>query len=112
MAKFLLLFIGLGAPTEIADDDETTRAYSAKWGQYMGALAQRGALDSGLPLAPSGKRVTREGVTDFELAEVDVYGYLVINADSEEAAVAIAKGAPHIELGGTTIVRPCQEPPA
>jgi hypothetical protein len=45
-------------------------------------------------------------VSELELRDVDIGGFLVIEADSSAAAEEVAAGAPHIELGGTTIVRP------
>jgi hypothetical protein len=36
---------------------------------------------------------------------------MVVNADSLDDAIAIARDAPPMALGGTTIVRPCVELP-
>jgi hypothetical protein len=110
MSTYLLLFVGQTAQPEA--DDAQTQAYNARWGEFMGGLAQRGALVGGLPLEGSGKVVAANGVTDLEVEPVDIGGYLVVSAESEADAVAIAAGAPHIELGGTTIVRPCIDLPA
>ena len=41
------------------------------------------------------------------MAEVDIGGYLIVEAETLDAAAEIARGAPHIALGGTTIVRAC-----
>jgi hypothetical protein len=107
MAKFLFLMLGLpGEPN--ADDDETA-AYNRKWRAYMGSLAQRGALESGAPLEATAKAVTSGSVTDAKLGTPDTYGYMVVNGASLDDAIAIAREAPHIALGGTTIVRPCIE---
>jgi hypothetical protein len=107
MSTYLLLFVG--QPARPAADDAQTQAYTARWGEFMGGLAQRGALVGGLPLEASGKVVAKDAVTDLEIRPVDIGGYLVVSVESEDDAVAIAAGAPHIELGGTTIVRPCIE---
>ena len=107
MAKFLFLMLGLpGEPN--ADDDETA-AYSRKWGAYMSSLAQRGALESGAPLERVAKAVTSRAVGDAKLGIPDTYGYMVVNTDSLDDAIAIARQAPHMALGGSTIVRPCIE---
>ena len=107
MAKFLFLMFGLsGQPN--ADDDET-QAYNRKWRAYMGSLAQRGALESGAPLDPTAKAVTSGSISDAKLGSPDLYGYMVVNAASLGDAIAIARDAPHIALGGSTIVRPCVE---
>jgi len=34
---------------------------------------------------------------------------MVVNTDSLDDAIAIAREAPHMALGGSTIVRPCIE---
>jgi hypothetical protein len=110
MSTYLLLFVG--QPAQSSADDPETQAYHAQWGEYMAGLGQRGALLSGLPLEPTGKVVAKSSVTELELQPVDVGGFLVVRAETEAEAVEIASGAPHIALGGTTIVRPCIELPA
>ena len=105
MAKFLFLMLGL--PGEPNASDEQTQAYNRKWGTYMGSLAQRGALESGAPLQPIAKAVTTGSVSDAKLGIPDTYGYMVVNAASLDDAIAIAREAPHMALGGSTIVRPC-----
>jgi hypothetical protein len=108
--KFLLLMRGMAAEPEASDDQ--TAAYNRRWVDLMGALARRGALESGLPLQPVAKLVGKDGASDFPVDAVDIGGYMVINAASLDEAIEIAGQAPHIELGGTTIVRPCLEVPA
>jgi len=107
MAKFLFLMFGL--PGQPNAGDEQTQAYNRKWGEYMGSLAERAALESGAPLEPVAKAVGNGSVSDAKLGSPDIYGYMVVNADSIDDAIAIAREAPHIALGGTTIVRPCIE---
>jgi hypothetical protein len=107
MPKFMLLFQGLAAQPEASDAQ--TQDYNRRWGEYMGGLAGEGRLESGAPLVPSGKVLKGRSVSDLELAEFDLGGYMVIQADSIDEAVEIALRAPHVELGGGTIVRPCLE---
>jgi hypothetical protein len=105
--KFMLLFVGLAAPGVAADAQ--TQDYMAQWGRYMGALAQEGSLESGLPFEPTGKVVGKDAVSELELGTVDIGGYLLVNAASMDDAIEISRRAPHMALGGTTIVRPCLE---
>ena len=105
METFLLLFVGRAAAPEA--DDETTQDYNRQWVAYMGGLAQRGVLKGGAPLAPTGLTVGPDGTGPFAMADVDVGGYLLVEAESLEAAAELAQDAPHIALGGTTIVRAC-----
>jgi hypothetical protein len=105
MQKFLFLMLGL--PGQPGAPDDQTQAYNLKWGQYMASLAQRGALEAGAPLEPRGKTVSSRTAADLQLARPDTYGFMVVNAPSLDDAVAIAREAPHMALGGTTVVRPC-----
>jgi hypothetical protein len=66
---------------------------------------------AGRPFADTGKVVQLGTLSDIELGEVDIGGFLLIEAESAEAAVQIAEQAPHITLGGSVIVRPCLEVP-
>jgi hypothetical protein len=110
MPKFLLLMEGLSAqPTAT---DEQTQAYNRKWMEWIGSLVKAGTLESGLPLQPVAKEVSKDAVTDRPLETRDIYGYMLINAPSLDAAVDIVRQAPHTELGGTTIIRPCLDVPA
>jgi hypothetical protein len=109
MKRFLFLMQGLPAEAGAADDQ--TRAYNRKWIEYMGSLERRGALENGAPLEPSGKTVSSTTATDTALTTPDIYGYMVVNAASLDEAIAIARDAPHMALGGTTIVRPCVDIP-
>jgi hypothetical protein len=85
----------------------TTASGAPTWAR----LAQRGALESGAPLQPIAKAVSSGSVDDAKLGTPDIYGYMVVNADSVDDAIAIARQAPHMALGGSTIVRPCVELP-
>jgi hypothetical protein len=60
-------------------------------------------------LQPIAKAVGSGTVSDAKLGTPDIYGYMVVNTDSLDDAIAIAREAPHIALGGSTIVRPCIE---
>jgi hypothetical protein len=75
--------------------------------EYFGGLARSGKLRAGAPFADTGKIVRRDAVGDVQLDQVDIGGFLLIEADSVETAAQIAAGAPHVALGGSVIVRPC-----
>ena len=109
MAKFLLLLEGRAAqPTA---SDEQTQAYNRKWTDWIRSLVQAGTLESGLPLTATAKEVTKGSVSDRPLQPEDIYGYLLVSAPSLDAVVDIVRQAPHTELGGKTIIRPCNEIP-
>ena len=105
MAQFMLLLVGRAAQPQATDDQ--TRNYNPRWMEYFGGLARAGKLHGGAPFADTGKIVRRNAVSDVQPDEVDIGGFLLIEADSVETAAQIAAGAPHIALGGSVIVRPC-----
>jgi hypothetical protein len=101
----MLLYVGLAAQPRAGD--RQTQSYNLQWADYMRDLAVAGALKSGAPFAPDGTTVKRGSVSPLQLADVDIGGYALIDAESLDAAVEIANRAPHIALGGTTIIRRC-----
>ena len=107
MQKFMLLFVGF----ELQPDDGSTltQDYMKGWGEWIAGLARRGIVESGLPFEWRGKVVKKESATDLHLQQEDIGGYMLIKAESLDEAVEIARQAPHMALGGTTIVRPCIE---
>jgi len=107
MAKFLLLLEGQAA--QPSAPDEQTRAYNRRWADWIGSLVKAGVLESGLPLTATAKEVTKESVSDLPLQATDIYGYLLLNAESLDHVIDIVRHAPHTELGGKTIIRPCHD---
>jgi hypothetical protein len=107
--KYMLLFVGMATQPDASD--ATTRDYNASWMQWIGGLAQRGVLESGAPFEPTGRRVEADSSADLELDTVDIGGYLLVEAGDLDEAVAVAQEAPHMALGGSTIVRPCVDLP-
>jgi hypothetical protein len=101
------LFLTVGQTADLDATDAQTAAYNEKWAAWIRDLAARGSLEAGAPLDGSGSVVGKHGVTELTLQEPDIGGFLVVKADSLDQALSIAASAPHIPLGGTTIVRPC-----
>ncbi len=109
MGQYMLLLVGRDAQPQATDAE--TRDYNVRWMEYFGGLARSGVLHSGAPFAATGKVVQRGTVSDADIHDVDIGGFLLIEAESAEAAAQIAEQAPHIALGGSVIVRPCLEVP-
>ena len=109
MGQYMLLLVGRGAQPQATDAE--TQDNNARWMEYVGELARSGVLRSGAPFADTGKVVQLGTVSDIELGEVDIGGFMLIEAESAEAAAQVAEQAPHIALGGSVIVRPCLEVP-
>ena len=108
--RYMLLFLGLAAAPDATDTQ--TAEYNQRWVDWMGALAAEGRLVAGGPLQPRGSVVSTGGADELRLERVDIGGFVLIEADSDEAANEIAGSPPHIELGGKTIVRPVVPQPA
>ena len=93
MSKFIYIYRGPATPMDRFTEEESAKQMAA-WGEWMGkvgsALVDRGA--------PFGDRtsVCDDGST-VEPAEVQGYG--VVEADSLEAAVALAEGHPFLSEG-------------
>ncbi len=108
MTKYLYLFRG-GDARRAQQSPEEMQAHMQKWGVWMNGLAEKGILDSGLPLGNDGKVVAKDGktVTDGPFAEGAeiVGGYLIVNADSLDKATDISKDCPIFEHEGTVEVR-------
>lgn len=112
MKDFMLIFRGnVQSEQDFAQQSpEAMQAELAKWGEWMGAIAQEGKLVGGEPLLPHGKvlRGTAKKLTDgpFMESKEIVGGYLVIKATDEADAIEIAKGCPSLNVeDGTVEVR-------
>lgn len=101
MSEFLLLFRG-GKSGMAAQSPEQAQAHMQAWVQWMGGLAAQGLLVSAEPLDSSGKTIagTDKVVTDGPFLEGKemVGGYMLLKADSMDAATTHAKGCPILEF--------------
>jgi hypothetical protein len=95
MAKYLLVYHGGGMP----ETDEERGKVMAAWGQWFQKLA--GAVaDPGNPVSAT-KTISNGSVSDGGGSN-PASGYSILEADSLEKAVELAKGCP-VLLGGATI---------
>jgi hypothetical protein len=106
MEKFMLIFQG----GQVAGQSpESMQAHMGKWMAWIEKLNQQGRYVSGEPLVPGGKLVTGKNktVTDGPYTEGKevVGGFFLINANSLEEAVEIAKDCPDYEYNGSVQVR-------
>lgn len=100
MSKYFVTFSIPAAAIEewVKTVDESTRKEQSDkmmkdWQTWM-KDHDSAILDKGLPLGKT-KRVTKEGVTD---TKNDLNWYLVVEADSHDAAADIFKDHPHLEI--------------
>ncbi len=100
MKKFFVLFSIPAAAIQkwVAEVDEATRTTQTNemmqaWQKWM-AEHESMILDKGLPVGKT-KRVTSEGIAE---ARNDVNWYLVVEAESDEAAAEMFKDHPHLQI--------------
>ncbi|HEU6453390.1 MAG TPA: YciI family protein [Gemmatimonadaceae bacterium] len=90
--------------------DERRRAL-ADWNAWCDRLAAEGRLQSGHPLMPEGRVVSRANAGQridgpFAEAKEMIGGYFFINAANMDEATSIAEGSPNLKYGMTVEVRP------
>jgi hypothetical protein len=100
MKKFFVLFCIPAAAIQdwIKNVDEATRTKQSNemmesWKQWI-AAHESVILDKGLPLGKT-KRIMTEGITDVKN---DLNWYLVVQAESHDAAAEMFKDHPHLHI--------------
>jgi hypothetical protein len=101
MKKFLAIYIGTAAALEKSQwnelSEEKRRAVEASgmkaWMEWGVAHADA-IVDQGTPLGTT-KRVSEEGIADIKNVMV---GYVVVQADSHEAAAKLFANHPHFAI--------------
>lgn len=99
MQKFLLAYHG-GKKFETKEDG---MAHMEEWKAWMGGLGDA-IVDPGMPVGAS-KTVSQDGVTD-DGGSNPLSGITVVQADTIEQALEMAKACPHVSMGGTIEVAP------
>lgn len=95
MAKYALVFHGGGMP----ETEEESAAVMAAWGVWMEGLGAA-LTDPGNPFG-SAKTINSDGSTSAGGGANPATGYTLVDADSLDAAVALAKGCPILASGGS-----------
>ena len=95
MAEYALVFHGGGMP----ETEEESAKVMAAWGSWMEGLG--GALkDPGNPFG-NATTINSDGSTVAGGGTNPATGYTLLEADSLDAAVALAKGCPILDSGGS-----------
>ena len=92
MSKFIFAYHGGKKPSS----PEEGQKFMAAWRAWMDG-AGSSMLDRGNPAGMS-KTVSADGVAD-DGGPNPLAGYTIVEADSIEAAIGIAKGCPHLTHG-------------
>jgi hypothetical protein len=97
MAKFVYIYHGGKSGATPAEQDDIMAA----WGQWFGSLGDA-LVDGGNPFGAP-KAVTAGNVAD-SVEGVPASGYSIVNADSHDAAVELAKGCPMLADSPSSVV--------
>jgi hypothetical protein len=108
-SEYLLLFRGAGWEKSLSPQELQT--LMAQWVSWYEGLQRQGRVKGTNPLFPEGKVVSgKKGrvVADGPFAESKeaIGGYFLIEAESLDEAVEIARGWPILEYGASVEVRP------
>ncbi len=98
MSKFLFVYHGGGAP----ESEEAGDQVMAAWMGWFGTLGAA-VLDGGNPTGAS-STIAADGSASDGGGANPATGYSLIEADSLEAAVELAKGCPQLASGGSVEV--------
>ncbi|HET9237723.1 MAG TPA: hypothetical protein VFO10_10750 [Oligoflexus sp.] len=97
MKKFLAIFIGSVSQEQKKAEKpmslENLQAGMAAWGEWVNQN-QKFILDMGSPLGKT-KRIDRNGITQFENRDT---AYVVVQAESHEAAAKLFLNHPHFMI--------------
>lgn len=95
MAKYLLSFHGGAVP----ETEEEQAKVMAAWGAWMGSLGEA-LLDPGNAVGQA-KTISADGSVSVGGGTSPVTGYTLVDAANIDDAVALAKGCPILESGGS-----------
>ena len=104
MKNFLGVYMGQANPTGARPDDATVARGMAAWHRWMDDNAASVVVAGG-PLGKT-KKVGKAGVTDIQNR---MTGFIVVKAESHEAAASLFEGHPHFTIfpGDSVEVMPC-----
>ena len=92
MQKFILAYYGGNRPAT----QEEGAAHMQNWMSWMNGLGDA-VVDAGNPYGPA-KTVSASGVSD---SSNTLNGTTLVQAETIEVAIEMAKSCPHLDLGGT-----------
>lgn len=95
MAKYVFVYTGGSMPATEADQAAVMQA----WGAWFGGLGNA-VVDGGNPFSGDSRRISSDGAVHHGSVGVAATGYSILEAASFDAAVAMAKGCPHLQSGG------------
>ena len=98
MAQFAFLYFG----EPQFDDPNDAQAHQKQWFDYIGGLGDA-VVTPGMPMSPA-TRITADGIAPAP-TEGRLTGLTVVEAESMDAAVAMAKTCPFVDVGTVDVVQ-------
>ena len=95
MAKFVLVYTGGGMP----ETEEEQAAVMAAWGAWYEGLGAA-VVDPGNPFSPAVRNITSNGTVSSGAFGTAASGYTILEADSMDSAVDMAKKCPMLAGNG------------
>ena len=99
MGKFVLVFSGGGMP----ESEEEQAKVLESWGAWYQGLGEA-VLDPGNPFSPAVKNIVPDGTVSDGSFGTTATGYAVLQADSFDAAIGMAKKCPMLDGNGQITV--------
>jgi hypothetical protein len=103
MTHYLLVYHG----GKMEETPEEIDKAMAAWGKWMSDMGEN-VIDPGNPVGLS-KTLHPDGSVEDNGGANPASGYSIIKADSEEAALEMAKACPHLQAAGTIEIAPIVE---
>lgn len=97
MTKFAFIYRG-GAPFKTPEEGQAHMAKWRAWAEGLGAAY----IYPGMPFSGA-VTVSAEGIEDGS-GPIPLAGVSVVEAESAEAAQAMARSCPHLDIGGDIVV--------
>ena len=94
MKKFVFVYHGRVRAEDISKED--MKATMDKWMAWFGSFKDK-MVDGGNPFASGAQSVTTKGVETIPANMLPAKGYTIVNAESMDEAVKIAKECPALE---------------
>src|SRR5258708_6349639 len=114
MNRYLLILYGGDEKIARMSPNEIQQ-HMQRWANWMETLSKQGIIEGGEPLEAAAKVIKgpQKLVSDGPYIEAKeaIGGYVILKANTAEAAVEIAKSCPLFEVDGTVEVRQIQMMP-
>ena len=99
MAKYVLLYTGGGMAETEVQQAEVMQA----WGAWLGKLGSA-LVDGGNPFSSAASYIASDGSVSQGAKGTPATGYTIIQADSLNSAVELARGCPQLQSNGQITV--------